>query len=128
MNSRAFQIFIALSIPIIVIISVLVLISLEKKSTNTVDSNFPYELYSSSPKSCIGNTYFAVIEIDSQLAIVEEEEDSGKVVLATTDNGKPLPIYIPDSLGSNVHPKQKFRATLRVSKNGGLKAVELNKF
>lgn len=128
MNSRSFQIFIALSIPIIVIISVLLLISFEKKTqTSSSIGDFPYTLWADSPKNCIGNTYNATIEIDSQLAMIQDDDVDGIVVLVRIES-QSLPIFIPRSLETSVYPKQKFNARLYINKNGSVQAEALNKF
>lgn len=75
----------------------------------------------------MGNIYNATIEIDSQLALIQEEDINGIVVLARIGT-QSLPVFIPSSLETSVYPKQKFNARLYINKNGSVQAQALNKF
>ena len=124
MNSKSTQIFIALLIPVLAVLTVLTVLYVKKSSPQ--DADFPYELYAENPKSCFPNKYRVEAKIDSRLAIIDNKQNSGVVLSAKTKNGI-LAVFVPNKISENINGGQKYILSVRVEKNGALITEKIEK-
>lgn len=81
----------------------------------------PAEQYLEKPIDFLGNTYSIRAQIDSQ---IKWEKGVGRLLAVMPENSsKRLPVYIPETVGNNIHIGQRFEMRVRVEE-GGLIYVE----
>jgi hypothetical protein len=86
---------------------------------------FPVADYRKNPANLNGNHYVLEAEVDSQL---RAQEGVGRIISVRPlgDKGR-LPVFVPDALGANLVPAQRYRFGLAVRTGGLLYVSRLDK-
>jgi hypothetical protein len=88
---------------------------------------FPVPVYLEAPDNLLGNRYSLDAEIDSQL---RWQEGVGRLVAVRPlegDSSARLPLFVADSLQSNLMVAQRYRFEISVGRGGLLTVVALRK-
>lgn len=79
--------------------------------------DFPVDGYVEAPLNYIGNRYAVAGAVEG---VIGSEEGLGRVIVVrTTTDSAPLPVFIPASLDGNLNFGQRYRFDVRV-RDGGL--------
>lgn len=85
----------------------------------------PAQAFQATPLNHVGNVYYLDVAIESILA---SEPGLGRVLLVRSTTGQvPLPVFLPDTLGTNVGFQQRYRLGLRVEERGLLYVERMRK-
>ncbi len=88
---------------------------------------FPAKNYLESPGDFLGNSYALNAQIDSQL---RWEKGVGRVlaVKVTGDSKTRIPVFVPDSIGANVHKGQRYEMEVLIEEGGLIYVEALRKY
>lgn len=83
--------------------------------------SFPHSAYLDKPGDFLGNTYVLRAQIDSQL---KWQQSVGRIIAVQPEGaGVRLPVFVPESVGGNIQPGQRFDMQVQIQ-DGGLIYVE----
>lgn len=119
------------ALPIVIGVVVLVMaiglfVSLQSNGASDLEP-FPAKSYLESPGDFLGNTYVLNAQIDSQL---RWEKGVGRVlaVKVTGDDRTRIPVFVPDTIGANVHKGQRYELEVLIEEGGLIYVEALRKY
>jgi len=126
MRPGKFQpVYIAFLIPLAVIIAACVFV-VARREFHKSRPQFDTIAYNESPEKMRGNHYNLDAQIESKLAM---DEGFGKILaVKPIDGSSRLPVFVPDSVASDLYVGQRFHMTVLVKDQGLIQAESLDKY
>lgn len=86
----------------------------------------PAESYMKKPGDFLGNTYSIRAQIDSQ---VKWDKEVGRILAVLPEQGGArLPVFVPESVGGNLHIGQRYEMRVRIEQGGLIYVESLHKY
>lgn len=86
----------------------------------------PTEAYLESPADFLGNNYSVRSQIDSQ---IQWEKGVGRILAVLPEgSSKRIPVFVPESVGGNIHIGQRFEMRVRIEEGGLIYVEALRKY
>lgn len=86
----------------------------------------PAEQYLNKPADFLGNDYAIRAQIDSQ---INWQKGLGRILAVTPEGSSMrLPVFVPESVGGNIHIGQRFEMRVRIEEGGLIYVEALRKY
>ena len=86
----------------------------------------PTESYLERPADFLGNDYSVRSQIDSQ---IQWEKGVGRILAVLPEgSSNRLPVFVPESVGGNIHIGQRFEMRVRIEEGGLIYVEALRKY
>lgn len=88
--------------------------------------NLPAEQYINKPADFLGNNYAIRAQIDSQ---INWKKGLGRILAVRPEGSSMrLPVFVPESVGGNIHIGQRFEMRVRIEEGGLIYVEALRKY
>ena len=107
------------------IIIVIIVLGVRSNGLSGLEA-FPHAGYLEKPADFLGNTYVLRGQVDSQ---IKWQKEVGRIVAVELDAARiRLPVFVPNDVGGNIQPGQRFDMQVKIHQGGLIHVEALHKY